>query len=61
MVTNEFLNEIEIFIYQTGNTPLMQEIELLCLYRKCKNTKYVRTKMVWKHLVYPVLLYLVLT
>ena len=51
-VTNKFLNKAKIFMYLAGNTPLMQETsKMLCLCRKCKNTKFARSETVWKHLV----------
>lgn len=47
VVTNEFLNSAKIFIYHAGNTPLTQKTcKILCLFRKCKNTKFTRNETV---------------
>ena len=52
VVTDEFLNGAEIFMYQAGNTPLTQETgKMFCPCRKCQNTKFVRSETVWKHIV----------
>ena len=52
VVRNEFLNGTEIFKYQVGNKPLTHETgKMLCLYRKCKNTKFARSETVWKHII----------
>lgn len=52
VVINEFLNGVEIIMYQARNTPIMQETStMFCPCRKCKNTKFSRSEMVWKHLV----------
>ena len=52
VVRNEYLNGTEIFNYQAGNTPLTHETgKILCLCRKCKNTKFARSETVWKHIV----------
>ena len=39
-------------MYQDGNTPLTHETgKMLCLCRKCKNTKFAHSETVWKHIV----------
>lgn len=51
-MTNEFLNRTKIFMYQTGNASLLQEIyKIFCPCRKCNNTKFSPSEMVWKHIV----------
>ena len=51
-VTNKFLNGAEIFMYQAGNMSVTQETcKILCLCRKCKNTKFASSETVWKHIV----------
>lgn len=52
MVTNKFLNWVDIFMYQNGYTPLTQETgKIFYLCRKCMNTKFVCSETVWRHLV----------
>ena len=39
-------------MYKAGNTPITQETgKMLCLCRKCKNTKFARRETVWKPIV----------
>ena len=51
-VTSEFLNGAKTFMYQPGNTSLMQETsKMFCPCCKCKNTKFAQSETVWKHIV----------
>lgn len=66
MVTKEFLNDLDIFMYQAGNTPIIQETnKILCSCPKCKNTKFARRETILKYLVNrgftPTVLYLIST
>ena len=64
-VAEAFLNGLEIFMYQVGCTPITHESgKILYLCQKCKNTKFVCSETVWKHLVnsfYITILYLAST
>ena len=52
VVTDEFLNGAEIFMYKATKTLLTQETsKMFCPCRKCKNTKFARSETVWKHIV----------
>ncbi|KAL1205530.1 hypothetical protein V5N11_026714 [Cardamine amara subsp. amara] len=51
-VTQDFINGLEIFMYQAGQTPLTIETgKMFCPCRKCKNTRFVHSETVWRHLL----------
>ncbi|KAL1225345.1 hypothetical protein V5N11_009004 [Cardamine amara subsp. amara] len=51
-VTQEFINGLEIFMYQAGQTPLTIETgKMFCRCQKCKNTRFALSDTVWKHLL----------
>lgn len=52
IVSNEFFNGLEIFMYKTGSTPITHETSKMpCYCWKCKNTKFISSEIVRNHLV----------
>lgn len=51
-VTKEFLNGLQIFMYQAEVHWIKQETDkMLCPCRKYNNRKFTLSKTIWKHLV----------
>lgn len=51
-ITKEFINGLEIFMYQAGNTQLtLKTDKMLCPCWKRKNTTFALNDIVWNHLL----------
>lgn len=52
IVSNEFFNGLEIFMYKIGSISIIYEIsKMLCYCWKCKNIKFIFSEIVRNYLV----------